>query len=286
MNEASQPSEAKVCSKCGGSGFLYEASLLDGGRYCECTLLQLRLANMDRIWKSLSKAKVTADIVRKPPLLPYVKQNLHITASSAAFRSHFKAVCLHRSTVWDARVRSDADLLDSWLGTTKMQGNHIFDIEIAEQTSLKAIDIPSLIGNFPLIVFVLGVKRLPNRESANSLLEALNYRAHDDLPVWIVDQPSHPITEISHQFYSDQLADRLSEWKHLSLDGGEVKEQRSEATPSVLDSVLEELEIEGDEPAPAPRPKPRKVVEAAGTSDLEKLVRTTAPFKKKKPSRL
>lgn len=274
---------SEVCPKCEGKGFLYAESLLDGGRYCDCTLLQLRLANMDRIWRGLSKAKTVVELVKKPPLLSYVNQNLYITAATPLFRSHFKAVCFQRSTVWDARVRTDADLLDSWLGTTKMQGNHIFDVEIAEQTSLKAIDLPSLLGAFPLVVLVLGVKRLPNRESANSLLEALNYRAHEDLPVWLVDQSNHPITEISHQFYSDQLSDRLTEWKHINLDGGEVNEHRFEPAPSVLDSVL--ADIEEPEQPEQPSPKKTRLQDASQGNEIKGL-RLTAPYKKKKVSKL
>jgi len=285
---------SEPCAKCGGKGFLYELSLLDGGRYCDCALLQLRLANMDRIWKSLSKAKTTPELVKKPRLLPFVGQNLYITASTASFRAHFKALCLHRSTVWDARVRTDADLLDSWLGTTKLAGNRIYDVEIAEQTSLKALDLPSLLSNFPLVVLVLGVKRLPNRESANALLEAINYRAHEELPIWIVDQADHPITEITHQFYSDYLVELLAEWKHLSLDGSTTTFPRSpEASPSVLDAVLADLGSTygtttpesaraPEEPSEDPPPKKTKriISDPAPGNEIPGL-RMSKPYKKK-----
>jgi len=273
-------------------GFLYEKSLLDGGRYCDCTLLQLRLANMDRIWKSLSKATVSPALVKAAPLFPYVRQNLYITASPALFRKHFKAVCFHRSTVWDARVRTDADLLDSWLGTTKLQGKHIFDVEIAEAISLKAVDLPSLLGSFPLMVIVLGVKRLANRESANALLEALNYRQHEELPVWLVDQVDHPITEISHLFYSDHLSDRLREWKHIQLDeldeldAVETTFKRKLSTSTILENVLADLD---NTPPPPPsevkRPPKKPNYEAAAGNEIPG-VRLTPIFKKKKPSRL
>lgn len=268
-----------VCPKCEGSGFLYEASLLDGGRYCDCTLLQLRLANMDRIWKSLSKAKVSPELVRNPPLLPFVRQNLYITSATATFRAHFKAVCFHRSTVWDARVRTDADLLDSWLGTTKLQGKHIFDVEIAEATSLKAVDLPSLLGSFPLMVLVLGVKRLANREASNALLEALNYRQHEELPVWLVDQVDHPITEISHLFHSDHLTERLQEWEHINLDDRGPTSTQPRPSTTILENVLADLES-------TPPPEPRKVAkkptyEAAPGNEIPG-IRLTAPFKKKK----
>ncbi len=268
------------CTKCGGAGFLYEKSLLDGGQYCECTLLQLKLTNMERIWKSMSSSKITSTMDKSPPLLPYVHQNLHITAKPHIFRSHLKAVCLHRSTIWDARVRTDADLLDSWLGTTKLQGNHIYDVEIADPTSLKAVDLPSLVGGFPLVAIVLGVKRLPNRESANSLLEAINYRQHEDLPTWIVDQIDNPITEISHQFYSDLLADRLSEWVHVHLEAEKiiVEQKATTSVEAVLGSILHEEE---EVPIRAKPKKPEPIEE----SDLEIPGLRLTPKTKKKVSR-
>lgn len=273
------------CSKCGGVGFLYRESLLDGGEYCDCALLRLRLANMDRIWRSLSKAKVPPPLLKNPPLLPYLGENLYITAQDPLFRAHFKAVALHQGTMWDARVRTDADLLDCWLGTTKLQGKHIYDIEIAEATSLKAVDLPSLLSNFPLMVIVLGVKRLNNRESSNALIEALNYRQHEELPVWLVDQPGHLVTENYHLFYSDHLVERLGEWPHVRLEGNRVVEETASAAQTRVERVLEDLtgSFELDKAPEMPRsvkpPPPPKQDEGV---DLMDRLRFTPKKAKKK----
>lgn len=177
---------------------------------------------MERIWRSLSNEKVTKDLVKKCPLKPYVDKNLWITSPISFFRQNLKALALHMSIEWDARVRSDADILDSWFGTAKSQGVEIFDLEIADST-LKAIDIPDLIGPYSLVILILGVKQLPNRETPNAILEAISYRMHDNKPTWVVDQPDNPITSMGHNGYSNAVVGLLQQWDHIDLQGTQLR---------------------------------------------------------------
>lgn len=202
-----------ACPKCGGTGFLYEASLLDGGRYCECMLVTLKLHNMEQIWRSLSKAHAPEG---KSKLAKYVDQNLWVTSPLDVFRGHLKALCYEMPSSWDARVRSDADILDAWFGTAKAQGVKIFDLEVAD-SNIKAIDIPDLVGPPSLVILVLGVKRLPNRETPNAVLEAISYRQHDHVPTWVVDHPEHSIESADHNAYSEDLEAILQGWTHIHL---------------------------------------------------------------------
>lgn len=208
-----------------------------------------------------------------PVLLPYLYRNTWITAKPSTFRAQFKALCFKMSSVWDARVRSDADLLDAWLGTAKISGAKIYDVEVEESTSIKALDIPSLVNGFPLVAIVTGVKRLPNRECANALLEAIGYRMHDNLPVWIVDQPENPISDMSHQFFSDALNDRMAEWPHVVLRANGSIEQEGEAEQPVPVEVEKKIaaivatDLE-DMPPPTPKRSKREPVQ----SDTEELI--------------
>lgn len=236
------------CPLCKGSGFIYAESLFDGGRYCKCVQHQLRLLNMERIWRSLSNEKVTKEMVTKCPLKPYANQNLWVTASIPTFRKHLKAMAMHMSIEWDARVRSDADILDSWFGTAKAGGVEIFDLEIAE-SMLKAIDIPDLVGSYSLVILILGVKQLPNKETPNAILEAISYRTHENKPTWVVDQPDQPITSMSHKGYSDTVVNLLQQWTHLDLQGTTVRKPSDDrlidlARPSLVSSpILTEEDI-------------------------------------------
>ena len=207
------------CPHCGGTGFILGESMLEGGFDCQCMLDALRVENMEKIWKSLSTAPNIPVLRDAPPLLKLTKHSLWITSPLEIFRAHLKAVCFHKSTLWDAKVRTDAMILDSWFGTLKAQGAKIYDIEI-EKSILEAIDIRDLVEPPELCVIVLGIKQLPNKEAPNSLLEAIGYRKHVGKPTWIVDQPDHPIDQMHHRFYSETLDRWLRNkraWPHLHL---------------------------------------------------------------------
>lgn len=233
------------CPDCGGRGFIVGESMLSGGRYCDCTMDALRLQNMEKVWKSLSEAVDVPPLRESPPLLKLVTRNLWITAPLELFRRHLKAVCFHKSDIWDAKVRTDAELLDSWFGTAKAQGVKIYDIEV-EKSTLEAIDIRDLVEPPELCVIVLGVKQLPNKEAPNSLLEAIGYRRHVGKPTWIVDQPDHPIDQMHHRFYSDTLDGWLKHWPHLHLSGtgarveGQARIEHAVADTSSLDELVED----------------------------------------------
>lgn len=203
------------CPKCKGHGFIYAASLLDGGRYCDCTLDALRLDNMERIWESLSEAKESARFNDNPPLRPWARQSAWITGSVPLFRAHLKATCYNMPTMWNARVRTDAELLDSWFGTAKAQGVKIFDLEV-DKSTVRAIDIRDLVEPPDLCIIMLGVKKLPNKEAPGSLLEAIAYRKHLEKPTWIVDQPDKPL-DATHRFFSDEVERSIARWPQITL---------------------------------------------------------------------
>lgn len=232
------------CPKCKGKGFVYAESMLDGGSYCECVHNILRLHNMEKIWRSLSKEKVPPPLLKKAPLAAYVQQNLWVTAPHFVFRQHLKAVCYRQPVDWHAHVWSDADILDAWFGTAKSSGVKIFDLDIAE-SRLNAIDIPSLVLPYTLVILVLGVKRLPNKETSNGVLEAISYREHENLPTWVVDQPDQSILDPHHLAYSEDLGHLLTSWKHFHLRReGTIETVKKKAPPSKRDveELLEEVE--------------------------------------------
>ena len=233
------------CPHCKGRGFIVGESMLSGGHYCDCTMDALRLQNMEKVWKSLSETADVPPLRANPPLLKLVKHSVWITAPLELFKRHLKAVCFHKSTLWDAKVRTDAELLDSWFGTAKAQGVKIYDMEI-EKSTLEAIDIRDLVEPAELCIIVLGIKQLPNKEAPNSLLEAIGYRRHVGKPTWIVDQPDHPIDQMHHRFYSDTLDGWIKHWPHLHLtptgarvEGG-ARIEHAVADASVLDDLVED----------------------------------------------
>lgn len=267
----------KVCPKCKGSGFVYSASLLEGGEFCSCTMDRLRLSNMEKIWRSLSKIPITRDLRAAAPLSEFIGTNLLISATTGDFQRHLKAVAYGQSPMWSCMVRSDAEILDAWFGTAKAEGVKIFDMEI-ETSTPKAIDIPSLIGDWALVVLVLGVKRLPNREAPNALLEAISYREHEGKPTWVVEQPNHPVRSSHHLCYSPEVDAFLSAWKQIDLVGDVVQVAGGiPAQPVVMPNFY------------PTGPIVQRVVEevteqperSSGTTDLLASLMSEAPAKKK-----
>ncbi len=211
------------CPNCGGRGFLYEDSMLDGGRACHCALDALREENMGRIWATLPSAINVPQMRDSPDLKEFLKEDLWITAKDNTFKAHLKALAYNMSDMWDARVYSDKDLVEAWLRTAKAQGHKIYDSEIENhEGAFYAMDIAELVEPPSLVVIRTGVKLAANRETPNVCLEALSTRQHLGRPTWILDQPDHPISDESHRAYSCQLHSLLAQWKHVSLRGGHI----------------------------------------------------------------
>lgn len=236
------------CPHCKGRGFIYGASMLDGGRYCDCALDGMRLDNMDRVWESLSQAAESPKLKAKPPLGKFVRSSAWITSNMPLFRQHLKAVCYNMSTLWNARVRTDAELLDAWFGTAKAQGVKIFDLDV-ERSTLRAIDIADLVEPPDLCIIILGVKKLPNKEAPGSLAEAISYRNHLQKPTWVVDQPNLPL-DGSHKFFSDEIERLLSRWPKISLTprGSVVTNvpKKKEAVSDAVHSINDMLQDVGE----------------------------------------
>jgi hypothetical protein len=217
------------CQKCGGKGWIYAPSMLvlpgeRGGRYCSCARDYMRLANMERIWKSLSEATMPAMLREEAPLKKLIKHNVWITAKDGDFRAHLKAVAFNMHDMWDARVYSDKDLLKAWLNTAYAQGHKIYDTELDESmVTVKAMYIDELVEPPELVILLLGVKQAPNKETPNVLLEAIQSRRHIGKPMWIVDQPDHRIDQMHHRGYSEQLEGLLGHWPHLRIAGSTVR---------------------------------------------------------------
>lgn len=198
--------------------------MLDGGRSCHCMMDALKLQNMEKVWPSLSEATEIPDLRLNPPLRSLLKRDLWITAQEMVFRAHLKAVAFTQDTMWDARVISDLDLVETWLKTAKAQGHKIYDSEIDNHKGkFIAMDIAELVTPFDLVILKLGVKQAPNKETHSVLLEALATRRHLGRPVWIVDQPDQRIDNMAHRGYSELLEGILSHWPHLGLVGRDVK---------------------------------------------------------------
>lgn len=212
------------CPDCGGLGFIYGESMLDGGHSCHCVMDALKLHNMERMWKSLSTAREIPGLRERPPLKSLVGFNVWITAKDVVFRAHLKALAFSKSTMWDARVITDKDLPDAWLKTAKAQGHKIYQSEIANhENQFRAMDIAELVEPSELLILKLGVMQTPNKELYSCVLETLTTRMHIGKPTWIVDQLDQRINDMSHRAYSEKLESILSHWPHVGLVGAHLK---------------------------------------------------------------
>lgn len=232
------------CPHCHGEGFIYAASLLDGGRYCECTLDYQRLDNMDRIWKGLKEAKEIPRLRDQPPLRKLTDRNLWITSQIPIFKAHLKAVAYNKSILWDARVYSDKDILSAWLKTARAQGHKIYDSELDDDVGFAAMDIDELVEPPELVILILGVKHAPNKEAPNCLLEALAARRHLGRPTWLIDQPDQRVDDMAHRCYSELLEDLLSHWPHVGLLGSAVKIMGGPGMEAPAPSAASDMDVE------------------------------------------
>lgn len=267
------------CPDCHGAGFIYPVSMFTrvgekGGHFCPCALDGMRRENMERIWESLSLAPDDATLRAEPPLRAFIRQNLWITAPGitfgkplhrTTFGAHLKALMYMMPTMWDCRVFPDTELITSWFGTAKAQGIKIMDLE-ADKSTLQAIDIRDLMEPPELVIIICGLKRLPNKECKNAILEALGFRAFVGKPTWLVDQPgeSTELSDPKHQFFSDDLIGRLRTWVHVRVDsrrlnrlddieepqaapvpvpvdpGRPTRKRKAKGGPATLDEVLDD----------------------------------------------
>jgi hypothetical protein len=222
-----------------------------GGRYCDCAMDFMRLANMERIWKSLSEAAMPARLRDDAQLKKLIKHNVWITAKDSDFRAHLKALAFNMHDMWDARVYSDKDLLKAWLNTAYAQGHKIYDTELDESmVTVKAMYIDELVEPPELVILILGVKQAPNKETPNVLLEAIRSRKHIGKPMWIVDQPDAPIDQMHHRGYSEQLEGLLGHWPHLRISGSRIVRAGGAVLPvetvaSTPEAIEEMIEPEG-----------------------------------------
>ena len=269
-----------ACPICHGRGFIYGESMLDGGRYCECTLDGMRLDNMNRIWESLPEALNIPQFREDPKLARFANKSVWITAPVKLFKAHLKALAYNKPTIWHARVRTDAELLDAWFGTAKAQGVKFFDLEV-EQSTLRAIDIRDLVEPPDLCIIMMGVKKLPNKEAPGSLAEAISYRSHLEKPTWVVDQPSQPL-DGNHRYFSDEVERIMRRWPHVTLMGDKVHVQNDDTPKPVVSEAVHDLssiladpedEVEESEDYTPPAPSETK-------SFLDRLSVESSPKKK------
>lgn len=289
------------CTVCGGAGFVYPASLFTrpgekGGRFCDCAMDSMRLVNMNRVWPSLSTAQEFPKLRDDAPLRHFVGRDLWLTATIPVFRAHLKAVAYTRPVLWDCRVYPDAELITSWLGTAKAEGIRIYDLD-AEKSTLEAIDLRDLVEPPDLVILLLGVKQLPNKEAPNALLEAIQYRRHAGKPLWLVDQPDHRIDHVHHRFYSETLEMWLAHWAHFQLAGRSMRKMTGSSTSSEpvadaghVDEILEtkiedalsDLSPESTDETPSTSTATRSTA-ARGTRDLSHKLKTEEASKPKRP---
>jgi len=209
------------CPLCGGDGvILVEEEEHFGAqkvkhppayRRCKCILHLDILSNVDRGLPGLSKAAR----VKESSIFGFHDQDLWVTAPKPWFTAHLRHVAIRQPPTWYFKVASDVDLITAWLASAALKGQEILDPDAAN-VSLAHLTLVDLVTPPTLLIIRLGVKVARNVAAPEVLLEALQHRAHLNLPTWVWDQPSYPLEE-GHICYSAQVGDYLSDWKHVQV---------------------------------------------------------------------
>ena len=209
------------CPVCGGEGVvLVEEEERFGAqsvrhppafRRCKCVLHLDILSNVEKGMPGLSKAAR----VKESTLPAFSNENLWVTAPKPWFTAHLRHVAIRQPPTWYFKVVSDVDLITAWLASAALKGQEILDPDAAN-VSLAHLTLVDLVTPPTLLIVRLGVKVARNVAAPEVLLEALQHRAHLNLPTWIWDQPTYPLEE-GHICYSAQVGDYLSDWNHKSV---------------------------------------------------------------------
>jgi len=235
-------------------------------RRCKCVLHIDILANVDRGMPGLSKAVR----VKSSSLSGGEAANMWITAPKPWFMSHLRHVAIRQPPTWYFKVASDVDLITAWLASAALKGHEILDPDAAN-VSLTHFTLVDLVTPPTLLIIRLGVKVARNVAAPEVLLEALQHRSALNLPTWLWDQPTYPLEE-GHICYSAQIADYLSDWKHV-----QVKSTSPRAIPTGTGGFVD-LDIS----TPTP---PTRATLSNGMGGKAKPVKKTNPVKKGKGQR-
>lgn len=220
------------CPHCEKGMIYYEGGKDEEGRphpeyakRCQCALVWDYRANMESIWKGLSSAP---RLQYPSPLLDHVDSTLWVTAIPNVFKSHLRYVAARQSPEWYARVITDADILDVWLRPIKVDGDEIFDRDIAATPIHQKREIADLVMPPRLLIVRVGVKAARNEAMPENLLDALMRREHAGLATWVFDQPGWALDHNhDHLCWSPQLQGYLSDWEHIELSKDGVSAPRA-----------------------------------------------------------
>lgn len=210
------------CPNCGGSGDRHVAS--DGGppkyRRCECTLISAVIMNMRRALRGLPKTKTE---LAGTALWELGRSNIWATASRDAFRQHLYLFMSRQSPDFFVKVITDVDLAQCWLGMKVYDKADIIDPEVAKASLGVSPTLLDLVGPPDLLIVYLGVKGARNSAMPELLMETLADREFNQKPMWLVDQPSHPLVE-GHMCYSAEVETHLREnsWRRVILEAEDL----------------------------------------------------------------
>jgi len=179
---------------------------------CVCVLHEDIMINVERGMKGLAQAAPIEGSV----LADKQTDNLIITAPSRWMLRNLRHVAIRMPPTWFFKVVSDADLVTAWLSSTAIKGIEIFDAD-AFAVSTKYLSIPDLVMPPDLLIIRMGVKAARNSASPEVLAEALNIRRHSEKPVWVWDEPAHPLGP-GHMFWSDAVETALLGYEKVGAD--------------------------------------------------------------------
>jgi hypothetical protein len=180
---------------------------------CVCKEAEYLNLNLERGWRG--GGLISAPKISSSELTACVNQDVYITASNTALRSHLRHVGIKQGPNWSFCVSTDAECITAWLANVGLSGKEILDPDAAS-VSLEKLTLLDLVMPPGLFIIVLGVKWARNVAMPEVFLEALSLRSHAGKPTWVVDQPEQKL-DANHLCYSDQAVDTLRNWKHFDL---------------------------------------------------------------------
>ena len=180
--------------------------------------LRRLVTNVNRGWRGLFDAQR----IESTPLLAAAeaKDNLWVTADTAAFRAHLRHVALRMGPDWGFKVVTDSELMVAWLASAKLEGISILDPEVAASAapvSLTKVSLADLVVPPEVLIVVLGVKAARNSAMPEVLSEAITTRIHEDKPVWVIDQPNQRLIE-GHRAFDYSVPELLRDFSYFALD--------------------------------------------------------------------
>jgi hypothetical protein len=206
--------EKRVCSICGGGGFLYHEET-DISELCRCKIAEMMLRHLcqtcgDKLGMAIARATtitksplfVLPDKSGEPFILDRTTENLHIKCVWVDLLSHLKLCLWSKGLISRFRIVTDENIKSVFLGNESYKYR-----AKGKRDDIKTFNsLSDLVGDeYEFVIIRLGQLGYKNIAAAGAVQEALMIRDAAQRPTWIIEEPASGAFKPGHHTWSEEL---------------------------------------------------------------------------------